>query len=355
MAAAAGAGVAAATQEDMQRVFDRLVLMDLTMKEFKEEIESQNSQNASYHDLTTQTLSQKIDEFNVAKDKSEDESGKRFAASENVMVQLISEATKEFIEIKAATEKVKIEVDELFSKCDVLFKGQTSELKGLTNEAQVAFTKITFDIEQSQRAHAELYSRTEISFIEFEKKLNNIEGVKSVEKFAEIKAFADSIHAIMTKNQDVTNDRLGKLEGGEFAGARGEGKPWEPKPTIFIKAKEQIPDKMDEDVTKWREWKDSFLSYADTLRPGMKSWLNKVESLTSAPKEEIIDDKATWKELDRESLWRGIKACTTGEARKIIDSTEAECGYEAWFDLCKNFEPAMQAKKGAALADLYLM
>ena len=112
---------------------------------------------------------------------------------------------------------------------------------------------------------------------------------------------------------------------------------------------------MDEDVTKWREWKDSFLSYADTLRPGMKTWLNKVESLTSAPKGEILDDKATWKELDRESLWRGIMACTTGEARKIIDSTEVECGYEAWFDLCKNFEPAMQAKKGAALADLYLM
>ena len=113
---------------------------------------------------------------------------------------------------------------------------------------------------------------------------------------------------------------------------------------------------MDEDVTKWREWKDSFLSYADTLRPGMKTWLNKVESLTSAPTVDILqDDKATWEELDRESLWRGIKACTTGEARKIIDPTEVECGYEAWFDLCKNFEPAMQAKQGVALADLYLM
>ena len=113
---------------------------------------------------------------------------------------------------------------------------------------------------------------------------------------------------------------------------------------------------MDGYVAKWREWKDSFLSYADTLRPGMKVWLNKVEKLIKAPtREELKDDAATWKELDRQSLWRGIKACTTGEARKIIDSTEEECGYEAWFDLCKNFEPAMQAKKGSALADLYLM
>ena len=113
---------------------------------------------------------------------------------------------------------------------------------------------------------------------------------------------------------------------------------------------------MDEDVSTWREWKDNFLSYADTLRPGMKEWLNEVEKAPEAPKgSELKDDKATWKEMDRTSLWRAIKACTTGESRKIVDATEEECGYEAWFDLCKNFEPAMQAKKGSALADLHLM
>ena len=78
-----------------------------------------------------------------------------------------------------------------------------------------------------------------------------------------------------------------------------------------------MPEKMDADVSKWREWKDSFLNYSDTLRPGMKSWLNKVEKLAKAPKEdEIKDDLAPWKELDRASLWRGIKACTTGKLEK---------------------------------------
>ena len=57
------------------------MLMDVTMKEFKEEIEAQRSKNESYHDVTTQTLSQKIDEFNKEKDKAEDESGLRFASN----------------------------------------------------------------------------------------------------------------------------------------------------------------------------------------------------------------------------------------------------------------------------------
>ena len=79
----------------------------------------------------------------------------------------------------------------------------------------MAFTKTTFDIEQAQRAHAELYSKTEISFIEYEKKLSEIEGVKSIEKFQEIQAFADkvqkfaeSIHGIVIKNHEVLDDRL---------------------------------------------------------------------------------------------------------------------------------------------------
>ena len=92
MAAAAGAGVVAATQEDMQRVFDRLVQMDNAMKEFKDEIESQSTKNQSYHDLTTQTLSQKIDEFNVNKEKAEDETGLRFAANQNKLDSVIAAA-----------------------------------------------------------------------------------------------------------------------------------------------------------------------------------------------------------------------------------------------------------------------
>ena len=113
------------------------------------------------------------------------------------------------------------------------------------------------------------------------------------------------------------DNRLQVIEQFQINGGgkgKGDGKGgWEVKPTVFVKAKEQIPDKMDEDVTKWREWKDSFLSYSDTLRPGMKAWLNKVERLVKSPEEsEIKDDEATWKLLDRQSLWSGIKACTTG-------------------------------------------
>ena len=86
----------------------------------------------------------------------------------------------------------------------------------------------------------------------------------------------------------------------------------------------------------------------------METWPNEVEKLTKAPTgEQLKDDKATWEELGRERLWRGIKACTTGGARKIIESTGEGCGHEAWSDLCNNFEPAMQVNKGTALADLY--
>jgi len=170
--------------------------------------------------------------------------------------------------------------------------------------------------------------------------------------------FAEEVQKVMIKNNENVNERPQKTEQGGYGGGKADGKgSWEAKPTVFVTAKDQQPEKMDADVTKWREWKDSFLSYSDTLRPGMLEWLNKIEKKkTMAPKgEELKDDDAKWKALDSMSLWRGLKACTTGEARNIIDSTEEACGYEAWFDLCKNFEPAMQAKKGAALADMYLM
>ena len=135
----------------------------------------------------------------------------------------------------------------------------------------------------------------------------------------------------------------------------GGGKgSWEEKPTVSIKAKEQILDKLDADASKWRDWKKSFLSYADTLRPGMEDWLKEVDNVNNIEdlyeddlKEEVKKNKIQdWVVLDKDNLWRGVRGCTIGEARKITESTQSENGYEAWFDLCRNFEPAVTAKKG---------
>ena len=69
MAAVARPGVAAATQENMLSVFGRLVLMDVTMNEFKEENEEQTVKHESYPDIATPTLRQQINDFNQEKEK----------------------------------------------------------------------------------------------------------------------------------------------------------------------------------------------------------------------------------------------------------------------------------------------
>ena len=88
----------------------------------------------------------------------------------------------------------------------------------------------------------------------------------------------------------------------------------------------------------------------------MKKWLNDIERLPSNPRgTDYSSEIEKWKKLDKESLWRGIKACTEGEARKILESTVEEDGYEAWFELNRNFEPAMEAKRIRAVGDVYSM
>ena len=56
-----------------------------------------------------------------------------------------------------------------------------------------------------------------------------------------------------------------------------------------------------------------------------------------------------------ESRWRGIKACTAGEARKLLESTVDENGYEAWYELTRNLEPAMEAKRIRTVGEVYSM
>ena len=99
-----------------------------------------------------------------------------------------------------------------------------------------------------------------------------------MEKFEEIsqfgqkvQKFAEEIQGIMIRNNDSLDGRLQIIEQAGVGGGKGEGKrAYELKPTVFIKATDQLPGKMDDDVSMWREWKDNFLSYSDTLRPGMK-------------------------------------------------------------------------------------
>ena len=113
---------------------------------------------------------------------------------------------------------------------------------------------------------------------------------------------------------------------------------------------------MDSDILMWMTWKDNPLSYADTLRPGMKKWLNEIEVLPNNPKGiDYSSGLEKWNNLDKESLWRGIKACTAGGARQIVEATVDENGDEAWFELNRNFEPAMEANRIRAVGDMYSM
>ena len=118
---------------------------------------------------------------------------------------------------------------------------------------------------------------------------------------------------------DRLDSRMQNIEQIQENGGGGGGSDHkETKPTVYIKAKDQVPEKMDADVLKWKAWKSNFLSYADTLRPGMKKWLNEIEFLPSNPRgTDYSGEIEKWTNLDNESLWRGIKACTEGKQYHI--------------------------------------
>ena len=193
MAAAAGAGVAAATQENMQSVLDRVVLMDVTFLEVKKEIEEATARTESYRIQTTQTLSQRIDKLNKDNESVEDDIGKRFASHEIMINNIVSEAKKEFGEARTAVEIIKTEVSDLFHKCDAMFTTQKGALEKTHNDAQVAFAQTRFELDTSKTDHQEPYKKTETTFQEYERKLNTIEGVNLIDKFSIVEKSANEV------------------------------------------------------------------------------------------------------------------------------------------------------------------
>ena len=316
---------------------NRFALKDAELAEVKKEVREAKESSENLNALIQRNVVSQLADFKIDMQMLE-------VNVKNEFVQTKATIGEEFEKTKAEIGKQKAEIENIIKEAGILFANNTAQMNGQEETLLKLRQECLNAFDNLKKLHDES-----------EEKFKNVEDAYKVSNKT-LEDVKDSVESSLKVIEQSQGNGGGKGDGGKGT--------WEPKPTVFIKAKDQMPDKLDADASKWRDWKESFLSYADTLRPGMKAWLKEIEE-DVRDLSEINEDalKATvtsgelkeWVVLDRENLWRGVRGCTTGEARKITESTQSENGYEAWLDLCKNFEPAVKAKKGAALADVYMM
>ena len=174
----------------------------------------------------------------------------------------------------------------------VLFPNNTQAITATAEKTEATFVQNNIKLQ-------ELQEKCESAV----KKLQELESIKSLEKFKVIETAYENNSKVFESVRFDLDNRMKDLEAKITGGGGGGIDQKEAKPTVYIKAKDQVPEKMDADVLKWKAWKSNFLSYADTLRPGMKKWLNDIERLPHNPRgTDYSDETETWKTLDKESL-----------------------------------------------------
>ena len=146
--------------------------------------------------------------------------------------------------------------------------------------------------------------------------------------------------------------RIEALEHALQGGERGHGGRRERHD--YFPQKRAVPDIINDQVEKWRDWREDVLDYFDNSVPGMKRVLESVTDKIGDPDENwlsIMTQTFPKVREDSQKIWRALKKLTEGEARKVVVAVESEDGYKAWRRLDEYFEPSLAGKMGKVVAE----
>ena len=104
-----------------------------------------------------------------------DEISPTLAEHQNTINSLIADANR-------AYELSKAEVKDLYDKCDAKFKEHKETLGSMATVTRTAHDVAEVNFASVAHEHTELFRKTELTFQEYERKLNAIEGVTFVEQ-----------------------------------------------------------------------------------------------------------------------------------------------------------------------------
>ena len=166
----------------------------------EKEVKEETKRNDSFRTQMVQDLSQAISEFRKDKATFEDAVGPKVVEQEIKMQTMIDSARNEFESLRSQMTAQSLQGNDLYNKCDVKFNEHKDVLDSIAVKADVEAAQHKTDLQT-------LHERTENTFLLYEGQLKEIEGVKSVEKFAEIslfgeqvKKFAEEVEKVMLSN-----------------------------------------------------------------------------------------------------------------------------------------------------------
>ena len=95
---------------------------------------------------------------------------------------------------------------------------------------------------------------------------------------------------------------------------------------------------MDNDITVWRNWQESVLTFVDEECEGMKSFLTMVHAEKEEPTSSSLDLVAAqtgrmWVPDETVKLHRCLNKFTKGQAGMILEGNNMEDGYISWHRL----------------------
>ena len=104
-----------------------------------------------------------------------------------------------------------------------------------------------------------------------------------------------------------------------------------------------VLDKMD----GWRSWTADVEDYTEETMPGIRADLDAAKNQEEEVAEVDMDPEAL---KCREMIWRFLKKCTSGEARKVVCSAPNRNGWEAWRKLHLQYEPQFLMREAVVMA-----
>ena len=190
-----------------------------------------------------------------------------------------------------------------------------------------------------------LLTKLDQEFGNYKKALDAI-VIQARDEFDGVKTSLHGLHEQTSQAFRQVKEKVEEMESSGGGQGNGGGRI-----RGYIPAKTLIPKAYEGAEEKWRSWQDDVMDYLDAMQPGMRELLKAVEA-----KEGVVDDEwlagatLTYNSAavgDGEHLWRALKTLTDGEARKVVMSTKAGDGFNAWKSCICALAPAWRRSRAS--------
>jgi hypothetical protein len=240
----------------------------------------------------------------------------------NDKLQQFDEAKIEIIEVLGPKfAEVKAQTDGLLNDARRKFQETDDTMANIMRTAQEKFDDIDKVVKEAEKKYYEVNQKTEFLYTEANKKFIAME-------------------------EEMRKTGMGRHNGNN-------------KKNGFLPDKMMIPKSFDNDVGKWRKWKDDVTKYFDEGKEGIKVVMEDVARLEQEVTREVLQEAAknypqVLSDLEQwKHLYRALEKLVEGEAAKVVSTVKEENGFEAWRQLHLRFEPELEAQKNVVLMDLH--